>query len=73
MIRIRGYATGVFAIGLLFLGTAPGHAAHLEIIGEWSLRAREGERVQLTLHWKSKDHTMSSITEWSLDRLEGLS
>ena len=74
MIRIRGYAIGVFAVGLLFLGAASaGSAGHLQIEGEWSLTAREGERVQLTLHWKSKDHTMSSITEWSLDRLEGLS
>ena len=74
MISIRGYAIGVFAVGLLVLGTASaGSAGHLQIEGEWSLTAREGERVQLTLHWKSKDHTMSSITEWSLHRLEGLS
>ena len=74
MIRIQAYAIGVFVVGLLSLGAASaGSAGHLQIEGEWSLTAREGERVQLTLHWRSKDQTMSSITEWSLDRLEGLS
>src|SRR6478609_3824631 len=73
MIRFHGLAISVFAAGLL-LQPAQKDSGNLQIAGQWSLTsAPESDRVQLTLHWKSANHTMNSTMEWSLERLDGLS
>lgn len=74
MTRIQGLAVGVFAAGLLLPSAAQSNNGDLQIAGQWSLApAREADRVQLTLHWKSAHRTMNSTMDWQIDRLEGLS
>ena len=73
MIRFYGLAAGVFAAAML-LQPAQSDNGKLQIVGQWSLTSTPGsEHLQLTLHWKSADHTLNSTMEWSIERLEGLS
>jgi hypothetical protein len=73
MTRWQRLAMSVFGAGL-FLSAAQNNNGNLQITGQWSLTpGKDADRVQMTLHWKSAQHTMNSTMEWSMDRQVGLS
>src|SRR5690349_4865802 len=73
MTLIEGLAISVFVAGALMPSAAHSETSNLQISGQWSLTsAQAADKVQLTLHWKSGNHSINSTMEWLLDRIDGL-